>query len=161
MIHHRHRTHGSLRGESGQAAVEFALVLPLLVVIILALIDFGFAFNYWIDQTHLASTGARYAAVGHNPAGSGTLQDYILSQGNTAELRGETATSSLPDAPKVCISYPAGAKAGDPVTVKVQAVYHWFPGLDLTAQTISGTATMRLERNPDPAVIPNNAGDCT
>ena len=52
-----------LRGESGAAIVEFALILPFLVLIIVLMLDFGRAFNYWISVTHLASEGARLAAV--------------------------------------------------------------------------------------------------
>ena len=55
------------RDESGTALVEFAFVLPLLLVLVLGIADFGRAFNYWIDSTHLANVAARYAAVNKNP----------------------------------------------------------------------------------------------
>ena len=57
--------------ESGVAITEFALVLPLLLLLLLGMIDFGKAINYWIDETHLANEGARWAAVNKNP-GSGS-----------------------------------------------------------------------------------------
>ena len=50
------------------------LVLPLLLVILFAMLDFGRVFNYWIDSTHLANEGARWAVVNNNPNTSGTLQ---------------------------------------------------------------------------------------
>ena len=43
--------------------MEFALVLPLLLLILIGMLDFGKIFNYWIDETHLANEGARYAVV--------------------------------------------------------------------------------------------------
>jgi Flp pilus assembly protein TadG len=68
---------GRIRGERGTALVELALVLPLLLVVLLGMLDFGKAFNEWMRQTHLASEGARLAAVNYCPSpssdGSGNL----------------------------------------------------------------------------------------
>jgi Flp pilus assembly protein TadG len=60
----RRSGHGS---ESGQATVELAIVLPILVLLLVAMVDLGRAYNYWIDATHLANEGARLAAVGKSP----------------------------------------------------------------------------------------------
>ena len=49
------------------------------------ILDFGRAFNYWISTTHLASEGARLAAVDSVPGGD--LQAYILSKADSGELR--------------------------------------------------------------------------
>jgi Flp pilus assembly protein TadG len=68
---------GRIREERGTALVELALVLPLLLVVLLGMLDFGKAFNEWMSQTHLASEGARLAAVNYCPSpssdGSGNL----------------------------------------------------------------------------------------
>ena len=53
--------------ERGAALVEFALVVPILLVLLMAMLDFGKAFNYWIDETQLASSGARWAVVNTGP----------------------------------------------------------------------------------------------
>jgi Flp pilus assembly protein TadG len=133
------------------ALVEFALVLPLLLVLLLGMLDFGKAFNYWIDQTHLANEGARWAAVNKNP-GSGTLQEYVRSQANTAELR-DGGTASVPGPIEICISFPNGtSQVGDPVRVTASASYNWLPFLGdqvgITSTSISASATMRLEAVP-------------
>jgi Flp pilus assembly protein TadG len=52
------------RGERGAAAVEFALVLPLLVALIFGLIDFGRAYNQQIALTQLSREGARLVSLG-------------------------------------------------------------------------------------------------
>src|SRR5436305_7136972 len=77
------------RDERGVALTEMALVLPLLLLLILAMIDFGKAINYWIDDTHLANEGARLVVVNNNPGGATTtLQDYLVKQTPSAEERG-------------------------------------------------------------------------
>jgi Flp pilus assembly protein TadG len=140
-----HRIRGD---EAGAALVEFALVLPVLLVLLFGLVDFGKAFNYWIDETHLANEGARWAVVNKNP-GSGTLQEYIRDQANTPELR-TGGTSSVADPLQVCISFPNGELVGEPVEVTVSTSYTWmsFLGLTATEKTITGRSTMRLEARP-------------
>ena len=74
-----------LGSEEGVALVEFALVLPILALLLFAMIDFGKAFNYWIDETHLANEGARWAVVDRNPGG-GSLQQYLVDQATTTRV---------------------------------------------------------------------------
>ena len=49
--------------EDGQAAVEFALVLPVLAVLLLGIVQFGIAFNHYLTLTDAVRAGARQAAV--------------------------------------------------------------------------------------------------
>ena len=137
------------RDESGVALVEFALVLPLLLVLILGIFDFGRAFNYWNDSQQMANEGARWAVVDRRPGGGSSLQSDIQQQASSAELR--NGSSSVSSKAKVCVSFPNGAPTvGDPVKVSVTATYNWLPflGIGATSSTITSTATMRLERLP-------------
>jgi Flp pilus assembly pilin Flp len=52
------------RRQDGAAAVEFALLLPLLVLLLFGFIQFGLAFNARIQATNAAREGARLAVVG-------------------------------------------------------------------------------------------------
>jgi Flp pilus assembly protein TadG len=132
--------------------VEFALILPVLALLLFGMLDFGKAFNYWIDETHLANEGARWAVVNKNPASSGSLQNYIRQQVTSNELR-DGGTSSLQDPIQVCIEFPNGSSnVGDPVRVTLTATYRWLGVLaertSVTQTTISGSSTMRLEARP-------------
>ena len=132
------------RDESGAALVEFTLVLPLLLLLVLGALDFGKAYNYWIDETHLAHEGARFAAVDKNPGAGATLQQSIKQRANTPELEG---------ALEVCVSYPNGATVGEPVEVRVSSTYNFMSfiagELSIAPQKeLTATSTMRLERPP-------------
>jgi Flp pilus assembly protein TadG len=138
-----------LTDQKGTSLVEFALILPVLALILFGLLDFAKAFNYWNDQTHLAAEGARWAVVNSNP-GSGTLQQYLQQQADTSELRGLAV---------VCVAFPTNpdtgtsGHVGDPVTVTVKSRYTWLPFVSSRAGmsptiTITGSATMRLEAPP-------------
>jgi Flp pilus assembly protein TadG len=151
----------SLHREDGASLVEFALVLPVLALLLFAMLEFGKAFNYWIDETHLANEGARWAVVNKNPGGSGSsLQQYILAQATTAELR-NGGTASVTNPAQVCISFPDGtSNVGDPVEVTVSATYNWLPiisdRIGVGQSTITGSSRMRLE-----AVPTNYSAGCT
>jgi Flp pilus assembly protein TadG len=58
-----------LRGESGQALAEFALVLPALMAILLGIIQFGVVFKDYLTLTDAVREGARKAAVSRNRVG--------------------------------------------------------------------------------------------
>lgn len=52
-----------LKGEKGQSTVEFALVLPILIVLLCGIIDFGWLYSCNITATNAAREAARYTAV--------------------------------------------------------------------------------------------------
>jgi Flp pilus assembly protein TadG len=51
------------RKEDGQALVEFAFVVPVLLLLVLGIIQFGILFNNYITLTDAVRAGARQAAV--------------------------------------------------------------------------------------------------
>jgi Flp pilus assembly protein TadG len=121
------------RNDRGAAAVEFALVVPLLLVVLLAIIDLGWVFNRQLTLTQAAREGARIMAVHHeNPGASGLAETRI----NTITGGGVTVTY-----PTMC-----SAVLDDAVTVTVSA-----PMADLTGWltaiapgvTMEGTGSMR------------------
>ena len=62
-----------LNEERGQTMAELALVLPVLLVLLLGIAQFGVAFNNYISLTDAVRAGARVAAVSRNspdPAGA-------------------------------------------------------------------------------------------
>ncbi len=62
------KTSRKLRGEEGAAAVEFALVVGLLFVILFGIMEFGLAFFELQNLRSSAREGARAAAIGGDRA---------------------------------------------------------------------------------------------
>ncbi len=137
--------------------VEFALVLPLLLLILFGMIDFGKAFNYWNDETHLANEAARYAVVNKNPLGGASLEAAIKQDADSTELRDGCSGCSI-GTPGIDVKFcfvngitPADTQAGQPLRATVSASYHWLAylvgkGLPLTSG-LTGSATMRIEQD--------------
>ncbi len=55
--------------EKGAVAVEMAILLPLLLLILMGIIEFGRVFNVQISLTQAAREGARHAAIYHHKSG--------------------------------------------------------------------------------------------
>ncbi len=104
------------RAEDGQAAVEFALVVPILMVLVLGLLQ---ALVLGVDAIRVASAareGARAAAIGRDA--EGVTRAALVGGGDLAVERTRVNVPSLP------------APSGQPVTVEV--VYQpvlFVPGL--------------------------------
>ena len=52
-----------IRSEKGQSLTEFALALPILVLLLFAVIQFGIVFNSYVTLTDATRAGARKGAV--------------------------------------------------------------------------------------------------
>jgi Flp pilus assembly protein TadG len=75
----------STRDENGQALAEFALVLPILMLILLAIIQFGITFNHYLTLTDAVRAGARQGAVSRsvtNPAAAAEARVRSAASGS-------------------------------------------------------------------------------
>ena len=121
-----------LRGrERGAAAVEFALVLPLLIVLLLGIIDFGLYYYNDLQLTHAARDAARYLSV-NNLAGA------------DAAISGATLVSTSIDARGM-----SPATSGQPATVTLHATYSFLTPLPLIVgigRTLGINATVVMRR---------------
>lgn len=158
--------------QDGVVLVEFALVLPILLLLVTGMMWFGFALNYWIDETHLTREAARYAAVNFNPGPEGSLQESIQVQSDTPALK--DGIGGTVDGPaEVCITFPPNTgsgpeqgsvgQVGDPVQATMTVTFNFIPiladgidlpgplgfdGINIAQIPIRSTATMRLEAIP-------------
>jgi len=138
------------KGEKGQALVEFALLVPIFLVLMFAIVDFGMGFYSLITVTNSAREGARLGAV------QADTDDIIQRVKDTADLINEDdnmrvivgcGPSSDPPPTGSCPS-----TQGDSVVVRVEYDYDLITPLasligDIIGPTLtlSSTAEMRLE----------------
>lgn len=111
------------RGDRGASAVEAALVLPIVLLIVFGIIDFGRMLNAQITLTEAAREGARAAALNADP-----------------QARIATATQGLSgavDAPDVQGCGP-GAGPGDDAVVTVEYTFSFITPVGALAGLFSG-----------------------
>ena len=123
-----------LRSERGQTMVETAMVLPILLVLVFGMIDFGRVFNAWITVTNSAREGARVGA---------TRQDETA-----IEARVAAAMGPIDDYTVDIVN--AEGSSGTAVSVEVETTVDILTPLigDIIgggSVTVSETTTMRLE----------------
>jgi Flp pilus assembly protein TadG len=69
-----------LRGEGGQATLEFALVLPLLLMVVTAIVQLGLVLHDSLDLTDAVRTGARVATLSRGaPSPSAAAESAVRS----------------------------------------------------------------------------------
>jgi Flp pilus assembly protein TadG len=116
--------------ERGAAVVEFALVLPLLLGLILATVDFG---RYWVTRTELTSAaqeGARAVATGSGDALT-TVRNAVSSVSPTS----------------VAVTGPGSCTAGQLVTVTATYSFQFTATtFGLGGRTITTRGVMRCAR---------------
>lgn len=105
------RTTGSRGGERGAAAVEFAILLPVLILILFGITAFGVAFSKYVAYASAAREGARYAAV-HCAPDAEVCTDGLIAARVEAAAVGYPIGPGNPTADVDCSTNP-----GIPVTV--------------------------------------------
>ena len=127
------RRNASSRGsQRGQSLVEFALVLPIFLVLALSIIDFGWALRAYLTATNSAREGARLGVTG-------ATADQIRLK--TVNSSGDLLTSG-----NVTVTG-AGGQPGTSVTVSVTYPYNYITPLGSLLAAIGGSAL------PDPLPI--------
>src|SRR5215469_3776426 len=87
------------RGVEGQSAIEFALMIPLLFLLMVYAINYGNFLYAWITISNAVRSAAQYAALGGASAGAPTLATSgaitALIQSETSSLPGTTPTVTV------------------------------------------------------------------
>ena len=120
--------------ERGAAAVELAIILPILLTLLFGIIEFGRAYNASIVVTHSAREAVRKVALGATDAQAITAGQLA---GNS--LPGGVSVASI-SAADSCPANVLDQKAKTTVTYPFTFEIPFVPSLTLV--TISKTATM-------------------
>lgn len=131
-----------LRGQSGQATVELAIVFLVLTTMVFGALEVGRGLNTWVIVTQSAREGARTAAAQCSiDAGCATTVEARILDSLVGLNAPDTATWGLDPGPY---------QSGNGVTVWVE--YDMVPVTPLIASmipggvlTVRGETTMRLE----------------
>jgi PKD repeat protein/Flp pilus assembly protein TadG len=121
------------RRRHGQSVVEFALVLPIFLVLLLMAVDFGRLFFTYIQVSNAAREAAAYGAA--QPTDTTGMQARAVQEKN-AQMQGEAALDPI-DATCAnqagstisCSSSPGGAGAGNTLTVTVHQPFRFLTPL--------------------------------
>lgn len=134
------------RHQNGSAVVEFALLLPLLLVITFGIIEFSIALYDKAVITNASREAARAGIIYASPqltnaqiqtVATNYCSTYLISLGGTPT-------------PTVTVSHPSGTTSGNPLTVTVTYAYtslgmNAFVDPMPSLLTMNATTTMNYE----------------
>ena len=157
-----------LRRQSAQSLTEFALILPVLMLILLGVVDFGRVFYYWTSIANAAREGARYA-ITHPTAITSTCKadpsnvkyrvkqeagtTVVLADSNIAVYWVDATTGTRTDAAANCNPLPGDQRIyQNPNALRVDVFYDFHAITPLISNfwgggglRIASSTTMVLE----------------
>jgi Flp pilus assembly protein TadG len=133
------RNHTKIRSDKGQAAVEFALVAPLLFALLLGIIQGGIVFHNYITVTDAARAAARKAVTARVAnVSAADVQAAAQSAAGNLDLTGKVALADPSD--------PTFQQAGSTLTVTVTYPYSInVLGWVVASGNLTSRMTERLE----------------
>ena len=101
-----------LKKNDGQSLVEFAILLPILLLIVMGIMEFGMMLNSYLTIRNASREGARAAIVG---SADTATKNLILTDSPTLNASYLTVNITPSDGSR---------KSGDPLTVDIKYNYH-------------------------------------
>jgi Flp pilus assembly protein TadG len=132
-----------MHDERGQAVTEFAVILPILLLVLFAIFQFGVIFNNYIEIAAAAREGARKGAVSRTAGNCAQVTSMVQAsaQGAAPDLTLPTSQIAVAD---TCTNNQV--QAGNDITVTV--TYPWsvsLLGQVVASGNLSSATTMRVE----------------
>jgi Flp pilus assembly protein TadG len=128
------------RAEAGTSIVEAAIVLPLMLMLMFAITEFGISYTRWNSLTNAVREGARTGVVFRSPCNAGTVTTLIESTvSNFADSSGIDPANITTTVDGVCTG------TGTPLTVTSTVPYNYIalsslagfaPSTELNARTV-------------------------
>ena len=130
------------RSERAQSLVEISIVVPIFLILVFGIIDFGMGLRTYISVEQATREGARFGVVG-NSAGTFTT-------GGSGECNGSTTTTvvgrvcatlnglDLTHVTSVSVTYPNGNSSGNSVRVTVTYNYKYITPVQRLVKFFSG-----------------------
>ena len=149
--------HAAVSEDAGGALIEFALTLPLLVMLLIGAAELGRLAYYSIEVSNAARAGVAYGAQNHVTASNfAGMETAAQKDAGNITLSTATATNSCACSPSysatsacsTTFSCSGTARIIEYVQVKTTAtinpIFH-YPGVSKT-YTLNGQAVMRVEQ---------------
>ena len=140
MWYDRPAAHTRHAREAGSSVVEFAVISPILFLVLFGMVEFGRVFMVEQCLTNAAREGARVAVLrgATAPQVTARIENYLDScgiDGESVTITPANLTTTSPD---------------QPVTITVSVPYEsiaWLPGsfIGMTGTTLANTSVMRKE----------------
>lgn len=129
----------------GVALVEFAIVVPILLLLLVGILDTGRAVNAYVTISNASREGARYAALNPTAAPAAIRSSAVLPHAQQLDASGiavsvtysGSVTSTACPVPTTTAP-PAGSPAPTTIPVRVDVTYPWSAATFFIGQFFGG-----------------------
>lgn len=149
--------------ERGASLVEFALIAPFLLLLLLGIVEFGYLFGQFNEVRHAAREGARYAAVSYPDLDGGGIgdSDVIEAVCGSINLPGSTISVTMSQVDSSGSDIGGSPDRGDYARVTVTASVSSLSNAPIIStfmpSQLSNKAVFRLEQD---AAWSGGSGTC-
>lgn len=127
----------SLENQKGQALVEFAIILPILLMLVMGILQFGMMLNSYLTIENAAREGARAGIIGSSDV---EIQNLIIDTSPSLDPKNLTVSITPTE---------TNRKSGDTLIVKVTYNYNLIvpiiSSLFNDVVVLNGQTSMRVE----------------
>jgi Flp pilus assembly protein TadG len=132
-----------LGGDAGTALVEFALVMPVVLMLLVGVIDVARAANAYTTLSSAAREGSHYAAL-HPTAAPAAITDVVRARVQPLDAGSVTVEASYHDG-SAFVAWPSGGiPASSPrassVPARVRVTYPWEAVTSLIGRSFTGAS---------------------
>jgi Flp pilus assembly protein TadG len=130
--------------ERGQAVTEFAVILPVLLLVLFAIFQFGVIFNNYIQVSAAAREGARKGVVSRNAGNCTTVNNLAIAAAKAAAPGLDSTKVVIPTPTETCTNNALAPGTDFTITVS----YPWsvsLLGAVVASGNMSSSTTMRVE----------------
>ena len=131
--------------EEGATLVEFALVIPVLLLLVIVILDLGRAVNAYVTVSNASREGARYATV-HPTAAASAIAAQVKSRSVPLDTSLMTVTTTYYNGSSFQ-AWPPPSASPTIVPIRVQTTFSWASvtfllGQFMASRTFTTTSTM-------------------
>jgi Flp pilus assembly protein TadG len=135
---------GRARNQRGAAAVEFALIAPLLLVLVMGIIDFGWMLMKANLVNNASRDAARVASLSGTYADIDSSVDAELASAGIAAADATVVITCTNTSGTNCennaVSYDTNAASGSRVTVTITYTHRWLTPIGAMCTVVGGSS---------------------
>lgn len=130
------------KSEKGQSLIEFVLILPILLLLILGVLEYGWMLNAKVTVNSAAREGARTRAA----LGFSSVYNSTYETASDKAISDALKTSNITLVVQPTYQIKSDTEGGNMVTVTISTKVNPLIGIYIKGtQTVDGYASMRLE----------------
>jgi len=145
----RGRIRRFMEATAGVSSVEFALLTPVITVMLLGLVDYGLAMFHKMELVSAVRAGSQYALVDNEDTLAGTntssIQQAVVDAANISITTGDVTVTVFCECNEIAMASCASSCAGTSRGLATVSATYTFSAFFVSDITMTGSNTVRID----------------